>query len=86
MDGFYASIILSDEEITSLDDGQNDEWLTKNYIWHLGGYLPESGDDNPSFDLVVEGINGGRYDNWTTWSELPASIQERLREHAKPTY
>lgn len=62
----YKSVTLTDDEMASLDDGQ--EW------WKAGDTVIVAGDvDRDSVGLNVNGSNV--CDNWTTWDQLPASVR-----------
>ena len=71
--GNYVNVFLTDDEMAQLDDGQ--DFYDPGDDVTLGGYVPEDG-ENSGIDIS---INGRTTDNWTTWSELPANIRDRMR-------
>jgi hypothetical protein len=74
----HVSIILTEEEMAELDDGQ--EWYKPGDTVYLAGYLPEHDDDNPGLDLSVNGVG---HDSWMFWADLPEPIRQRLAASAK---
>jgi hypothetical protein len=69
----YKSISLTEDEMTSLDDGQG--WYKPGDDVVLGGYLPDDNNNNPAFDLSV---NGETVDNWAHWGDMPEWLRERF--------
>ena len=71
MNDKYYSVILTDEEMKRLDDGQG--WYKPGDDVRLGGYGKKN---TTMLDLNVNGETV--CDNWMQYSELPHSIKRRM--------
>jgi hypothetical protein len=70
-----ASILLTEAEMQTLDDGQG--WYKPgDEVW-LGGRI--GGPNDCDLDLCV---NGKTHDNWITLNNLPPMISARLSDEA----
>lgn len=70
----FKSVTLKPKDLARLDDGQG--WWKSGDDVMLGGYLSDNNDDdNPMFQLSVNGYN---HDNWTRWSDMPSWLKQKF--------